>query len=180
AAGDGNAVPLDPATLDAIAGLYHDVETGEPLRIVRESTSLRIDGGTALRAQSGSRFVASNGRRFEFEAPGRLRVVDQFGSADRYERVADADLKPRTPSDYAGTYTSEEAEVTMTAAIQDGVVVLRRRPDSTLRLTPVYADGFRGQIGFVRFHRDASGQITGFSVSQERVWDLRFTRQAER
>jgi len=28
----------------------------------------------------------------------------------------------------------------------------------------------------VRFHRNASGQVSGMSISQDRVWDLRFTR----
>jgi hypothetical protein len=39
----------------------------------------------------------------------------------------------------------------------------------------VYADGFRG-LGFIRFHCDSAGKVTGFSVSQDRVWDLRFAK----
>jgi hypothetical protein len=54
--------------------------------------------------------------------------------------------------------------------------VLERRPDVVLRLTPEYNDAFRAPLGFIRFHRDAGGRVTGFSVSQDRVWDLRFHR----
>ena len=33
-------------------------------------------------------------------------------------------------------------------------------------------------LGVVRFLRDASGRVTEASVSQERVWDLRFKKRA--
>ena len=56
-------------------------------------------------------------------------------------------------------------------------LVIRRRPDTTLKLTPVYADAFDvPQLGLVIFHRDG-GRVSGLSVSQDRVWDLRFARQ---
>jgi hypothetical protein len=45
-----------------------------------------------------------------------------------------------------------------------------------IRLTPVYADAFRGAIGFVRFLRDGNGRVTAFSINQDRVWDLKFSR----
>ena len=35
----------------------------------------------------------------------------------------------------------------MIAAVESDVLVLRRRPDTVIRLTPVYADAFRGSIG---------------------------------
>ena len=54
--------------------------------------------------------------------------------------------------------------------------MLKRRPDSVIRLTPVYADAFRGTIGLVRFYREG-GNVTSFGIAQDRVWDLRFTRQ---
>jgi hypothetical protein len=41
----------------------------------------------------------------------------------------------------------------------------------------VYADAFEDpQLGLVIFRRDR-GRVTGLSVSQDRVWDLRFVRQ---
>ena len=84
-------------------------------------------------------------------------------------------MQPRPLTDYVGTYVSDEAEVTYVVGVQDGTLVLKRRPDTTLRLAVVYADGFRG-LGFIRFHRDNAGKVTGFSVSQDRVWDLRFVK----
>ena len=106
-----------------------------------------------------------------------MKLIDVYGSVEPHERVAPADMKPRLLADYAGDYVSTEAEVTFTAAVENDTLVLKRRPDTTIRLTPAYADGFRGGIGFVRFQRNASGQVTGLSISQDRVWDIRFTRR---
>jgi hypothetical protein len=55
--------------------------------------------------------------------------------------------------------------------------VLKRRPDTTIALTPIYIDAFgAGGLGTVFFRRDASGHVTALSVSQDRVWDLRFAK----
>lgn len=80
-------------------------------------------------------------------------------------------------SELVGSYWSEEAEVLLTAAIEQGDIVLKRRPDTTIALTAEDKDMFRGSIGTVTFRRDASGKVNAFSVTQERVWDLRFTRR---
>jgi CubicO group peptidase (beta-lactamase class C family) len=166
---------------DAVVGLYRNTETGEPLRIVKDGAGLRVEAGSgtqtriAVQAESGTRFSASNGRRIEIDGT-RLRLIDQFGSVDPHERVPDSEVQPRPLTEYAGTFVSDEAEVTYIAEVQDGALVLKRRPDSAIRFRALYADAFQGPLGFLRFHRDATGKVSGFSVSQDRVWDLRFTR----
>ena len=170
-----NRYTLKTEEIEAVVGLYRNTETGEPLTLVRDGGSVRLEGGAALQAESGSRFTATNGRRIEIDG-NRLKLIDVYGSVEPHERVAPADMKPRLLADYAGDYVSTEAEVTFTAAVENDTLVLERRPDTTIRLTPAYADGFRGGIGFVRFQRNASGQIIGLSISQDRVWDIRFSR----
>jgi hypothetical protein len=76
-----------------------------------------------------------------------------------------------------GSYWSEEAETLLTAAVQDGALVLRRRPDTVIRLTAIAPDKFRGSIGTVTFLRNASGAVDSLSVNQDRVWDLRFAKR---
>jgi CubicO group peptidase (beta-lactamase class C family) len=78
-----------------------------------------------------------------------------------------------------GTYVSDEAETTLIAAVTDGTLVLRRRPDTVIRLVPTAtADVFTGgSLGTVTFRRDAAGRVTALSVRQERVFDLRFDRR---
>jgi CubicO group peptidase (beta-lactamase class C family) len=93
-------------------------------------------------------------------------------------------LPPAQPTraqleELAGTYVSDEAEASMIAAVEDGVLVLKRRPATTIRLTPASSvDAFDAPgLGAVTFRRDATGRSTEFSVTQERVWDLRFARE---
>jgi hypothetical protein len=94
-----------------------------------------------------------------------------------YEPVPDFTPTPADLGAYTGEYYSADAEVTLVAAVEDGRLVLRRRPDTRIQLTPVYADAFDGSLGRIRFMRDASGRITELSVRQDRVWDLRFTKR---
>ena len=93
---------------------------------------------------------------------------------DVWERV-----EPWTPqnlSAFIGTYSSEEAETTLTVALEAGKLVIHRHPDSTFPLTPTYADAFNSDLGSIRFLRDTSGKIVTLSLGQSRVWDLRFMR----
>ena len=79
--------------------------------------------------------------------------------------------------EFVGDYRSDEAETNLTAMIDRGRLVLRRRPGVLLSLEPVERDTFRGQIGTVTFRRNAAGAVEALSIKQDRVWDLRFVRQ---
>ena len=104
-------------------------------------------------------------------------MTDAFGTVDQYALLQGDDLKTRPLADYAGNYDSDEAETTLVAAAENGALVLKRRPDSVIRLTPVYADAFQSSLGFIRFHRSIGGQVTELSVTQDRVWDMGFVRR---
>ena len=74
-----------------------------------------------------------------------------------------------------GEYHSREAEAVLQVSVEQDALVIKRRPDTVIKLTAVAPDKFRGAIGTITFQR-ANGSIQSFSVNQERVWDLRFTR----
>jgi hypothetical protein len=115
--------------------------------------------------------------------------VSEVYIADRLKPAAPAtpSLPPPSPLDpppsadqlsvLAGEYWSEEAETSLVAAVQDGALVLKRRPDSVIKLTAIGTDKFRGSIGTVTFIRNAAGAVEALSVNQERVWDLRFAKR---
>jgi hypothetical protein len=66
----------------------------------------------------------------------------------------------------------------LTAAVDQGHLVVRRRPDTTIVLTPLYADAFDAKgLGTVIFHRDAAGRPVRFSVVEDRVWNMPFFRK---
>lgn len=180
---------LTSGDLEAAAGLYRNATTGVPLTIARDGDALHVergqpDGlnpqrGQPLVATSASSFVTATGQKWQV-AGRTLRMTDPFGTVDSYERVASATPSIAQLNELAGTYASDEAETTLTVAVNGDALVIRRRPDTTLKLTPVYADAFAApQLGLVIFRRDA-GRVTALSVVEDRVWDMRFARQSTR
>lgn len=160
----------------ALVGLYRDAGTGVPTRLVKDGDRLRIERGSVLYAESGTRLRAVNGQQWVFAAGGRVTVSDAFGRVNTLERVAA--WTPAAPdlTALAGDYASAESETGFTAAVVNGALVLRQRPDRVVALTPVYEDAFTSSLGTVRFLRDADGRATAFTLSQDRVWSMRFTR----
>jgi hypothetical protein len=117
---------------------------------------------------------ADAGLTWEF-AGDTATLTDRYGTVDKFERTA-----PVTPTlaelgALAGNYVNDEAELTLVAAVEEGRLVLKRRPNTTIVLTPLYRNAFSGSIGTVIFR---PGNTMEMSVSQDRVWDLRFTRRA--
>jgi hypothetical protein len=115
------------------------------------------------------------GNTYEIDAKG-ARVTDALGTVVRYERVEPVQPNSEQLQEYVGTYASDEAETSITVAVEKGALILKRRPDITTILRPVYADAFSTQGIMLIFRRDG-GRVTQFSVSQDRVWDLRFTKK---
>ena len=167
---------LTAAESDALAGLYRDSETGEPQTIAKEESGLRLGApGQALFAASATRLIAENGTVVE-RAADRLTLTDVQGNVSTLIRTTPASPTPAQLAELAGAWVNGEVEVELIAAVEGQTLVLKRRPDATIKLTPVYPDAFSGSIGTVIFRRDA-GRVTAMSVVQDRVWDLRFTRR---
>lgn len=152
---DAQAMPAAAATVDpADAGLY---------RSTRDHSVLNLKAGV-------------DAARYRMEPGGRLRVAAE-GDQVLYERVAPWSPTASDLAAFAGEYTSDEAEVTLAIAAENGQLVIHRRPGATIPLTPTYRDGFQAPgLSSVRFLRDASGKVTQLSLGEARVWDLRFYR----
>jgi len=111
---------------------------------------------------------------------GRLSVTDRYGINLLFERAPQAAPTAGQLQPLAGVYTSNEAETTLTVAVEGGALVVKRRPDAVFRLRALYADAFDAPgLGTVIFRRDAADRVAALSVVQDRVWDLRFARQAQ-
>jgi hypothetical protein len=176
-----------PATeLQSKAGLYRAPKSGESIRLTYGDSGLRM-GNTALIAISQTEFqVGTSQRRFTFEAmPGsqrpRIKELTPAGpdTSVVFEPVPEFAPTPTDLAQYAGEYYSPDADAALVVAIENGQLVVRRRPATRTSLAPAYPDAFDGQggLGRVRFHRDASGRVTQLSVREARVWDLRFDRR---
>jgi CubicO group peptidase (beta-lactamase class C family) len=170
-----SAVQPVPNTLATLSGAYRNVETGMPMTLTSTDTGLRMGRAPSFVATTGGRLASAGGDVLETDAGG-VRVVDSYGSVTRYERVSTEAPSDSQLKSLVGSYRSDEAEVDLEIAVVDGNLVIKRRPNVMIALTPAYPDVFSGSIGVIRFHR-AGDRVTGFSVVQDRVWDLRFTKQ---
>jgi hypothetical protein len=81
---------------------------------------------------------------------------------------------------YVGRYYSEEAEVTYEVALDGDTLVVKRRPDTVVRLRATEKDHFDGGVGRFVFIRDAGGVVQELSFRGSRVFDIRFARQSPR
>jgi CubicO group peptidase (beta-lactamase class C family) len=174
--------------LEPYAGLYRNTMTGMPLSLAvgKAVAVLEIEGASppgnlvVYRPDGrGTVFESLNrDRTYFFDAGNVLRVVNPNGTTDRYERVERAEPSPEQLAELAGVYASAEAEAVFEIVANSERLILRRRPDTTVLLRPIYKDAFAAQgLGLVRFRRDAAGRVTALGVTGDRVWDLRFARQ---
>ena len=172
---DSPSEPLNAEEGPRYAGLYRSLKPAGVVTISVQKDRLVASTFGALTRVARHRFDAGSAYVLEFD--GRfLRVTDEFGTADDYERVEPwkpgvEELKP-----IAGRYVSDELQLTVQVTM-DRDRLITRRADVTLVLLPVFPDGFQSGAGWVLVRRDASGRVIGLSVNQDRVWDLRFTRQ---
>jgi len=172
---------LAEAQLLEAAGLYRDRRRNDVMTVEFQAGELRIAGPGVLKPVSKDAFLAG-GARFDLErdAKGAVRGVrvTAGGEVIAFDRVEPARPTAADLAALAGEYTSSEAELTLRVAVEDGKLVIHRRPDTRIALTPTYQDAFDGELGGIRFLRGPKGVVTEMSVSQDRVWDLRFQRVA--
>lgn len=169
-----------PGALEEVAGLYQNTRTHEVTKIELSDGQLRGAGGllTPIAKDSFRLGLGSIRLAVDREPTGRVTgvSVNTLGEVERFARVEAVNPSAAELSAHTGVYTSGEADVTLRVALEDGRLVIHRQPDTKIVLTPNHRDGFSGSMGQVRFFRDRKGAVTELSVSQDRVWDLRFPR----
>jgi CubicO group peptidase (beta-lactamase class C family) len=170
----------DRSLLEAKAGLYRSGRDHQTLLVVVQDGTLRIEHRGLLTPVSGDVFrLGEDGPRAEFYSTGnvmRLRLGTEVDEGNYYEKVERWNPTAAELEAMTGEYASDEAEVTFQVALEKEHLVIHRRPDATIALTPTHRDGFSSSLGSVRFLRDSAGRVTELSVGEQRVWDMRFRR----
>jgi CubicO group peptidase (beta-lactamase class C family) len=175
-------IRLDAAALGAKAGLYRSVRDHRTLSVEVKDGGLEIAQGAAMTPVSANVFIAGkDGPRAEFASDSsgkvvRLRMATEADEGNYYEKVEPAKPAAAELEVMTGEYSSDEAEVTVTVSLEHGGLVIHRRSDTSIPLTPTYRDGFSSSLGSVRFIRNAAGRVVEMSIGEQRVWDLRFRR----
>lgn len=176
-----NGVRLVPAVLDARAGLYRNVATGEALTLVADGPGLRVLGGRRFVPLSQVRFQSPDGAMLEFDIGpnGRPRGFTAAWTPNerhRFEPTTKAAPTAAELGELTGSYTSTEVETAFTVFVDKGTLKLRQRPDREWTLRPLYRDAFWSPFALVRFVRDSSGRVRHMSLGVSRAHDVRFAR----
>jgi len=171
---------MSEAQLKSFEGRYRDMRRETLVRVTATEEGLRL-GNTPLVATAETRFEGGS-TVVEFEsapfADGRPAAIMNTTGADnvRLEPVPEFNPTEAQLAEYTGTYRSEEAESTFWVEIENGTFVLKDRWGRGRLLQPLYPDAFGvGGTTYI-FRRDSSGKVVEMTLSQDRVWDLRFRK----
>jgi CubicO group peptidase (beta-lactamase class C family) len=112
------------------------------------------------------------------EKPRRFEQGFGEGKPDSFEAATAYVPAGSELPDYAGAYVSEEIDPVYRIVLQDGNLTLTRLKNKPEALHPAVRDVFTGEIGTVRFLRDANQHISGFILNAGRIQNFRFSKKA--
>jgi CubicO group peptidase (beta-lactamase class C family) len=184
--------PLTTEQMAAIAGTYWNRENDDFEKVLVKDGKLQINlGGDefhALKPAGEAHFHVADvpwGDDVDIhflvahaEKPQRLEQSFTGGKPNIFESATAYTPTAGELAEFAGAYVSEEIDPVYRMVLQDGNLTLTRlksKPDS---LRPAVRDVFTGDIGTVRFTRDASQRISGFILNAGRIQNFRFSRRA--
>ncbi len=190
----GRALGIDAppaADLESMAGTYREVSGGIHCVVEHRGGRLFLIAPGELEYE----LAPWGGGHFRFlgsdvdcvferaETTGGWRIVVFHGGAET--AVCDqVEAQPtgldEPPTGYVGSYWSDETESVYRVANGDGGLVLERPRATPAPLRRQGRDQFSDGDGrlHLQFLRDEESRITGFLVSAERVWNVRFKRTA--
>jgi CubicO group peptidase (beta-lactamase class C family) len=109
--------------------------------------------------------------------PQRLEQTFDGEKTELYELVPAFDPNAAQLAEYPGAYVSQEIDPIYRISLQDGKLTLTRLKHKPDTLRPTMRDVFAGEIGTVRFTRDARQRISGFILDAGRIRNMQFTRK---
>lgn len=179
-----DTVSADPSRLARYTGIYVDDRTHDVSELFVDRGQLRVRGGAPLRALRDGDFVMGAGSRVRFVTsangtPTGTHIFAPDGDTLSWTYAAPGRWQPSETQlqAFVGSWYQPEIDVTWTARVEKGALIMELRPGTQFTLIPAFADGFEGgAYGTVWFTRDRRGAITAMHLGAGRVWDLVFTR----
>jgi CubicO group peptidase (beta-lactamase class C family) len=108
--------------------------------------------------------------------PSRLERTFHGGKPKTYEFVAAFNPTAAQLAEYPGPFVSQEIDPIYRISVEDGTLTLLRLKNKPDRLWPATRDVFVGEIGTLRFTRDANHRISGFILNGDRIQNFQFTK----
>ena len=176
-------ITVAPERLAALVGGYRitDGTRKGTLFTVRAREDRLLAAGTELFPVAENRFQSARGTVLQFDdvsmADGRPAVtLNPESEPVGMEPVASFEPTAAELAEYTGTFRSDEAEATFTFVVEGEELMIEDRWGDRGRLVPLYPDAFQAGGTTWIFRRDTSGTITEATLSESRVWDLRFLK----
>jgi CubicO group peptidase (beta-lactamase class C family) len=184
AAASRDSVSSDPS---ALAGLFFEEGTGEPLRLDVQRGRLGFAGGPRLVQVGEARFrpprpliMYRSEDRFEltFPSPDVAEFRSMEGQTARYRRAQPHTHSAAEMLSFAGRYRSEElgSVFEVTPAADRLMVRIETRSNPAVPLMAVERDTWMVRGVIMRFQRDAAGRVTGFDYGNPVVRHIPFSR----
>jgi CubicO group peptidase (beta-lactamase class C family) len=190
----GTAVVMTQEEIAGIAGTYQKREDDEFITLRLKDGRLQMNTGGEdfheLKGFAPAHFHVvgvpwGNDVDIHFVAAdaGKPRHLEQSfggGKPEIYESVAGFDPTVVQLAEYPGAFESQEIDPVYRISLQDGKLTLLRLKNKPDTLRPVMRDVFVGEIGTLRFTRDASHRISGFMLDADRIQNFQFTKINDR
>lgn len=180
----------DPDKLTRFCGLYREPGGQDEARLTYRDGVFRLESPDGAEFElaplddTGFAFAGLDATcRLELQRDGPVRMLTYFGGTEtaRLEAVPDLGTPTKLPAieEYTGTYASVELDLVYRVIARDGAPWLDRGRKGCHLLEPFDWDRFTCKGGLVlAFERDSeSNGVIAMTVSTERVWNVRFSRQ---
>ena len=170
-----DSAPLPPEDLARLEGIFVRDDYDTPVSIRAQDGALYVQGARLLH-QGNWEFRVSGGdqtTRFWEASDGTILFIGPDGK--QYRRHPRIDPDSVDHREYIGHYWSDDLGVEYEVRWDGDQLVFWNRKMETRALNPLFEDGFSAGGGVI-FTRDGPGRIDGFTVSEGRVWKVRFRR----
>ena len=186
-----SVIALTADQMKAVAGTYWKQDDDDYQRIVLKDGALLLDFGSdeyhPLKPFAESHFHVAEvawGEHLDLHfvpaSAGKPAHIEQSwdgGPPDVYESVLTVQPTPAQLAEYSGDYISEEIDPVYRFKVVGDKLTLMRLKNKPDPLLPASQDVFTGQIGTLRFTRDANHRISGFVLNAGRIQGFQFTRR---
>lgn len=186
-------INLSSEQMAVYTGMYWNREDDDFVKIVVKDGKLETENGSddplVLKPFAESRFHVADkpwGDMVEIhfvaakgDKPKQMEQSFGDGKPAVFEAAEAATPSAAELSQYAGAYVSEEIDPVYRIVLEGDKLRLTRLKAKADTLRPTVRDVFAGDIGTVRFKRDASGHITGFTLNAGRIQNFHFSRRPD-
>jgi hypothetical protein len=175
-------VSVPAAELRGVVGTYHGDLPAQVYEIRMEGDSLRLGNppGQLLRPLGSGRFAVGTAVITYHPASGATAAWLEVPGGARAPRMPGWDPSEEELRTYEGTWMSDELGTEYRLVLEDGGLVVHHRKLEPSRMRPVAAPRiFMIGGAEARFQEDGSGVPSSFTLSDGRVWNVRFRRVAD-